>query len=143
MSKLTLEEKVNVTTGQDLAGRCVGNTGVSSCQLQYRNNYLLSLDNSPSWLERSLSSGQANVNIPVYIFTYICLGWPFGCALNRQCFCIVSSCPQSYNKWLLIRSFSPAAINVATTWDRDLIYKRGNAMGAVRLKPRSLSSVAG
>jgi beta-glucosidase len=28
VSKMTLEEKVNVTTGQGLFGRCVGNTGV-------------------------------------------------------------------------------------------------------------------
>jgi beta-glucosidase len=28
VSKLTLEEKINVTTGIDVLGRCVGNTGV-------------------------------------------------------------------------------------------------------------------
>jgi beta-glucosidase len=30
VSKLTLEEKINVTTGTDVYNRCVGNTGVSA-----------------------------------------------------------------------------------------------------------------
>lgn len=31
VSQLTLQEKINVTTGTDIFNRCVGNTGVSSC----------------------------------------------------------------------------------------------------------------
>lgn len=30
VAQLTLEEKINVTTGVDILGRCVGNTGVRS-----------------------------------------------------------------------------------------------------------------
>jgi beta-glucosidase len=33
VSKLTLEEKINVTTGTDIYDRCVGNSGVRTCHL--------------------------------------------------------------------------------------------------------------
>ncbi|KAJ7591633.1 glycoside hydrolase superfamily [Mycena floridula] len=79
VAKLTLAEKVNATTGTDLAGRCVGNTG----------------------------------SIPRFNWPGLCLqDGPLGVRLTDGV------------------SVFPVAINVAATWDRDLILQRAQAMGA-------------
>jgi beta-glucosidase len=52
---LTLEEKVNVTTGQDLYGRCVGNTGVR--YLSTSISFLQETVYPKNWLAWSLSTG--------------------------------------------------------------------------------------
>ncbi|KAJ7099740.1 beta-glucosidase [Mycena epipterygia] len=75
---LTLEEKINVTTGVDVLGRCVGNTGT----------------------------------IPR-------LGW--------KGFCLEDS-PLGV-RFADFASAFPAGINVATTWDVNLMEARGKAMG--------------
>ncbi|EIN06360.1 beta-glucosidase [Punctularia strigosozonata HHB-11173 SS5] len=78
VSKLTLEEKINVTTGIDVEGRCVGNTGT----------------------------------IPRFGWNGLCLeDSPLGVRLAD-----------------LVSAF-PAGINVAMTWDKNLMYARGKAMG--------------
>ncbi|KAJ6533509.1 beta-glucosidase [Mycena capillaripes] len=76
---LTLEEKINVTTGIDVLGRCVGNTGT----------------------------------IPR-------LGWKGLC---------LEDSPLGVRLADFVSAF-PAAINVAATWDVDLIEARGKAMGS-------------
>ncbi|KAA1473309.1 hypothetical protein DENSPDRAFT_866018 [Dentipellis sp. KUC8613] len=76
---LSLEEKVNLTTGVGTNGRCVGNTGEIT-------------------------------------------------RLGFAGFCLQDS-PLGVRDTDFASAF-PAAINVATTWDQDLIYKRGQAMGA-------------
>ncbi|KAJ7093688.1 beta-glucosidase [Mycena epipterygia] len=75
---LTIEEKINVTTGVDILGRCVGNTGT----------------------------------IPR-------LGW--------KGFCLEDS-PLGVRFADFVSAF-PAGINVAATWDVDLMEARGKAMG--------------
>lgn len=78
VSQLTLPEKVNITTGVDILGRCVGNTGT----------------------------------IPR-------LGWGGLC---------LEDSPLGVRFADFVSAF-PAAINAAATWDKDLIYQRGAAMG--------------
>ncbi|TFY79509.1 hypothetical protein EWM64_g4508 [Hericium alpestre] len=76
---LSLDEKVNLTTGVGTNGRCVGNTG----------------------------------EITRLKFPGICLqDSPLGVRFTD------------------FASAFPAGINVATTWDKDLIYQRGVAMGS-------------
>ncbi|EIN08756.1 hypothetical protein PUNSTDRAFT_120347 [Punctularia strigosozonata HHB-11173 SS5] len=78
VSKLTLDEKINVTTGADIKERCVGNTG-----------------------------------------TIARFGW------NGLC---LEDSPLGVRFTDFVSAF-PAAINVASTWDKGLIYARGKAMG--------------
>ena len=79
VSKLTLEEKVNLTTGVGAGGRCVGNTGT----------------------------------IPRIGFEGLCFqDSPLGVRATD------------------LNSVLPAGINVAMTWDVDLMQQRGEALGA-------------
>jgi beta-glucosidase len=78
VSGLTIEEKVNVTTGVSLSGKCLGNTGEIT---------------SRGWKGICLQDGPLGVRL----------------AGNASAF--------------------PASTNAATTWDKDLIYKRANALG--------------
>lgn len=79
VGKLTIPEKVNLTTGADTQGRCVGNTGT----------------------------------IP---------------RLNFPGFCLQDS-PVGIRD-ADYTSLFPVGVNVASTWDRDLMNGRGSAMGA-------------
>ncbi|KIM83540.1 glycoside hydrolase family 3 protein [Piloderma croceum F 1598] len=79
VSKLTIDEKVNLTTGVDTIGRCVGNTGRVT-------------------------------------------------RLNFDGFCFEDS-PVGVRDTDYASVF-PSAVNVATTWDKNLMLKRGTAMGA-------------
>jgi hypothetical protein len=56
---LTLPEKVNVTTGVDIMGRCVGNTGVSRDQILWSQGAAkpLGSDTDIPWFRPSLESG--------------------------------------------------------------------------------------
>lgn len=62
VAQLTLEEKVNVTTGADIFGRCVGNTGVcqlSLCFMQFLSQAYTYTVYSPAQLGWSMPSGLA------------------------------------------------------------------------------------
>lgn len=78
VGKLTLEEKVNLTTGVGTGGRCVGNTGT----------------------------------VPRIGFNGFCL----------------EDSPLGVRDTDYASAF-PAGINAAATWDKNLIFKRGQAMG--------------
>jgi beta-glucosidase len=93
---LTLPEKVNVTTGVDIMGRCVGNTGVSLDQLLW-----------PQGAAKPLGS---HTDISA-VQTIPRIGW--------QGLCLEDS-PLGVRLADFVSAF-PAGINAAATWDVDLI----------------------
>ena len=100
VSKLTIDEKVNLTTGVDTIGRFVP----SICHL-------------------------SSDSLTVIIITYRCVGYTGRVTrLNFDGFCFEDS-PVGVRDTDYASVF-PAAVNVAATWDKNLMLRRGTAMGA-------------
>ena len=99
VQQLTIDEKVNLTTGVDTVGRCV----IPSFHTTYQLDYLFT--------------------------SYRCVGNTGTIPrLGFEGFCLQDSPVGVRNADYA--SVFPSALNAAMTWDKDLMKKRGKAMGA-------------